>query len=386
MKTYTLKWMRYTGVFFLLVISAISSEMKPEKVYRYIYVAKSHEWYVEQAKLWAKELVKRQNDAKAWQNYFMAMRYAHWQGDKELYQSITDSILTEMEKYVPDSYEYNYLKFYNGERDIQLLRNAYKIDPQRPDALYEFILIYEKNDEPEKQKKICAELYNSKDIASGLLDYNYNMLMSVEKNALLFTNGDNDSYPSWVLQQTFGIRTDVTVMNLHMTFVDRDYLKRKLSEKGIEVNAEQMSKEDMAEFFSQLCDAISAETPHIPVYAAVTVYESTLRNVKENLYLVGLAFKFNSKRFDNIASIRDNIENHMRLDYLNYDWYGEKYLVNEGLDQLHLNYVVVFLKLAEYYHLKGVPDLATRWKRLSIKLAKKAENESFIKHINELEW
>ncbi len=85
---------------------------------------------------------------------------------------------------------------------------------------------------------ILVENYHVHDRTGDFVsyDYAYNIMATCEENAILFTNGDNDTYPLWFLQGVEGVRNDIQVVNLSL--IKTSWYIKQLKRYGIEFDLE----------------------------------------------------------------------------------------------------------------------------------------------------
>ncbi|MBL7803079.1 MAG: SUMF1/EgtB/PvdO family nonheme iron enzyme [Saprospiraceae bacterium] len=232
----------------------------------------------------------------------------------------------------------------------------------------------ERSGDREAVAAICREWYASGKFSPGVLDWNYNALMSVEDNSILFTFTDTDTYPAMLLQNALEVRPDVTVLNLGL-LDDAGYRQVVARTRNYSWLGNTASRD---QFVGAVLKASSDYgEAYFPVYFGVMTDPALLRADQSQLYLTGLALKYNSRSFDNVALLRFNYENRFRTDYLQLRLQPDPEA--ELVARLNLNYIPSLLLLHQHYSAAGETAKAADVEQLAFRIGRTANREAEVR-------
>lgn len=361
----------------------------PEPVLPFSVTQHPIEWYRAQAKAWHKEVQENPRDANAWYNLYYAQRLISFNDttdkrgtDKK--EAEMKALFKEMESNIPGTYEYNLAVWMDHGLDMKYLEYLKKADALgagRTEHLDHMINIAEIERNISRRDAYAKRKYEAGAVSPGMLYYNYNVLVGLDTNAILLTAGDNDTYPAWVLQ-ALGVRRDVTVLNLSLLLAD-DYRKELFTSLGVTnvtVNWDKEGEAAMWNFYKKVPQLLINNKKGRPLFISLTasyVAGGAEPKIEEELYLTGLAYKYNKTPIDNIAMLRRNFETAYGLDYLERSYYHDK--SQDLVKRININYLVPMIKL--YDHYKGSGDLQKqRWmEKLMMAVSRDTEEEDKVK-------
>ncbi len=233
-------------------------------------------------------------------------------------------------------------------------------------------------------------------------DYGYNILVSCEPDAILFTNGDNDTFPLWYLQEVEDFRQDVRVVNLSL--LNTDWYNLQMKHEGVTIPYEysddhikSLCGRDMASVKNRMIPAEGLDfkaagltwtiPPYLkyneeigvlraadimaakiiewvnwsrPIYFAVTVAEENKVGVQDYLTMEGMVYKLIKEKAPggqvNVEKLDDNI----------FKKYQYRLLSNPNVYKppntlkLTTNYFIGFAQLADRYAEMGDSENAVR--------------------------
>ena len=203
---------------------------RPEKIVSLREVMYDTETYTKLDSLWEK-YYKAYPSEEAYANWMSAARYA----DAPKYYD--GSLVEAGLKLYPANPQLLYLKSMlpHGQPQnleaIGLLERAVDLDPSYTAPWFALAINYMESGEQEKMNVALRKILEAGAIADEVMDFSYNMLAGLEKNAILVTNGDNDTYPVWILTRIVGYRPDVHLVN--MSLLNADWYPHALDTQGV---------------------------------------------------------------------------------------------------------------------------------------------------------
>jgi len=172
--------------------------------------------------------------------------------------------------------------------------------------------------------------YRISDRSNNYIAHNYgmNILSYLEEDAILITNGDNDTFPLWYLQQVEGVRLDVDIVNLSLAQIN--WHLKQIKQEGVPLSFTYEQIEQMHPYWTRdpetnelqlvtlkdiaIHDIIRTNNWERPIYFAVTVDD--FMGYYDNLKLEGMVFRLTQETGRHMVDVERTYEN----VFENYDY------------------------------------------------------------------
>ena len=356
-----------------LIYNVFVHAQKAEPIESIITNCHEPEWYGQQADLWQKIVDENPKDQDAWWNLFRASYYNEqlkggWDENKD--ESRTANILRKMQDAIPYSYVLNLSKCrFCLSTDTAAIRgdNIYWAieqmpeDAQAEDVDYLACRLWSIDPENPLVKELFTKAYQKKWFPSRIMQYNRNMLLSMQSGALYFANGDVLLAPMKMIQEALEERQDVTIIPISYFHSDSfmDALYKRLGIKPLAIDVQDYGKygEDWYKYYeADIIKYLIKETKR-PTYFSTDILSQTILD-KDSIYNEGLLLKYSPKQYNNFDVAMHNVKEVYQLEYLSVpDLVYDSWITSQQLD---LNNVTLLSNLISKFRKRGETAQAER--------------------------
>ena len=215
-------------------------------------------------------------------------------------------------------------------------------------------------------------------------DYAYNMLVPLEKNAVVFTNGDNDTFPLWYIQEVEKVRPDVRVVNMSLLNTPWYIAQLRDEEPRVPISYNDTQLGALQPYLDEktnnvvwvkdqaFADIVKTNSWRRPLYLAVTVPEQ--QGLEKQLRFEGLVFRIEpqidptgidpQKTYENLYHVY-----HYRGLLDQNRAYDRSVYKDDNANRLVQNYTAAHVQLATYLLQQQKSDDAVRILQDAVKIS-----------------
>jgi tetratricopeptide (TPR) repeat protein len=237
---------------------------RPEHIVSLRQVMYDSATYAKLARMW-KDYYEVYPSEEAYGNWMYASKYAELPD----YESL---VTRGVDKYPSSPVLLYLLGNYKSSRQnnlegMQFLEKSAALDPRYMDPWYALVVAYMSQGDREKTDVALRRLLEGGAVQEVVMDFCYNMIAGLDSNAILITNGDNDTFPNWILTRIVRFRPDVNIVNRSLLNVD--WYTREIVKDGVppfitSAGIDSLNKAIAREFEQLKGSAIPHEQP--PLY------------------------------------------------------------------------------------------------------------------------
>lgn len=329
----------------------------PQSIVSFVKEEHTPAWYARQAELWRRVTEREPKNEEAWMNLYHATRYSIMLTDKTEDYSPLTNIREAAHKAVPDTYADYVLTYFHAkfvglpektdEAALQSLQNMVKAIRMRPDevSVYpDYVACLLMTGDEGLLDDILHRWYESGIYSASLLNYAYNEMVGLPDDAIFFTNGDVDTYSKLLLQGGKGLFRGVKVICIPLLY-NTSYRQKVCRQLGIpEFEAPKATTQEEFNAWEERFELYIIEKTGRPTYFYIG--EKTPSFI-DRLYSEGLAYRYSTRRYDNLAVKQRNYEKRYLLDYLYESFVPETY--EASAYRLNLNYIPCLKSLLDWY-------------------------------------
>ncbi len=212
-------------------------------------------------------------------------------------------------------------------------------------------------------------------------DYANNILNSCDSDAILFTNGDNDTFPLWCLQEVDSIRTDVRIVNLSLLNTSW-YINQLKNQMDIPITLRDGEIDSLQAFLlpdreglwrvqdqmiQHIVTNIQRDGWKVPVYFAITVPSRNRLGLDDHLVMEGMTYRITES--SGVNRVDTGIGYKIFAAAEHFRGIDDPSVGKDENDRrMVVNYIVAMLQVADAYQKEGHIDSATYIAEMAVEL------------------